>query len=133
MYTLPSHLAIIQIQEIHAATLFDSICASQPTPTRATRYSRRSSSAQPWWRYTHRGHGYPAPDLIKDIPIRARGTLLKRLISRTDTALLFTTKWHVVVKNIVLIDPDLGVLVSFVVVECQSNLTVPASRADDTR
>ena len=125
MYTLPSPLVIIQIQEIHAATRFDSICASQPTPTRAIRYSRRSSSARPWWRYTRRGHAYPAPDLIEDIAIRARGTSLERLISRTDTALLFTTKWHVVVRNIVLIDPDLGVLVSFVV---RSGMTITSHR-----
>jgi hypothetical protein len=72
---------------------------------------------------------------MEDATIRARCTFLQRLISRTDTALLLTTKWHIVVKNIVLIDPDLrvhGVLVSFVIVEHQTYLTVPASRADDT-
>ena len=58
---------------------------------------------------------------------------MERLISRTDTALLLTAKWNVVVENIILIDPDLSVLVSFVIVECQAHLTVPASRADDTR
>jgi hypothetical protein len=97
------------------STLFNSICASQPT--RATRDSRRSSSGQPWWRYTHRGHGYPVPDLTEDATIRARRTFLERQTSRTDTALLLTTKWHVVVKNVVLIDPDLSVLVSSVVLE----------------
>jgi len=70
---------------------------------------------------------------MEDATIRAHGTFLERLISRTDTALLLATKWHIVVKNIILIDPDLHVLVSFVVVEYHTYLTVPASKADDTR
>jgi hypothetical protein len=126
---------MIQIQEIHTTTRFiprfNPIYASQPT--RAIRYSRHSSSGQPWLRYTRRGHGYPVLDLMENATIRTHGTFLERLISRTDTALLLTTKWHIVVKNIILIDPDLRVLVSFVVVEYRTYLTVPASKADDTR
>ena len=55
------------------------------------------------------------------------------LIPRTDTALLLATKWHVIVKNIVLVYPDLCDPVSFVIVEFRAHLTVPASRAEDTR
>jgi hypothetical protein len=55
-------------------------------------------------------------------------------MSRTNTALLFATEWHVVVKNIVLINPDLNKPDKFHrSAELILYLTVPASRAEDTR
>jgi hypothetical protein len=56
------------------------------------------------------------------------------VMSPTNTALLLATEWDVVIKNIVLVDPDLKGLDKFHLSgELIIYLTVPASRAEDTR
>jgi hypothetical protein len=55
-------------------------------------------------------------------------------MSPTNTALLLATEGHVVIENIVLVDPDLKELDKFHPSrELIIYLTVPASRAEDTR
>lgn len=85
----------------------------QVLPTRAIRHFRRSSSEQPWWRYIHQERGYPIRDLVEDAAIGNPRQLLTLVMSHTNTALLLATKWYVVIKNIVLIDPDLNELDEF--------------------
>lgn len=55
------------------------------------------------------------------------------MTSRTNTALFLATEWHIIIQDIVLIDPDLNKIGEYHQNGCEVCLTVPASRADDTR
>jgi hypothetical protein len=54
---------------------------------------------------------------VDDATVGTRQQLLASVIARTDTTLLLASKWHVVIKDIVLIDPDLINQMSFTRIE----------------
>ena len=102
---------------------------------RARRVSLRSSNAPLSWICIRRGRDSPARGLRDRRAISYKPHMCPKV--RTDTTLLLTAEGYVVVKQIVLVDPNLAqgnVSIMFHVDRTiQDAPTVPASKAEETR